>query len=57
MHWLDSAVNGDFGACPNMAHAKCRRVQQVWGAWRVQNGPSPVNKQNAPPRGTDAKTE
>ena len=29
---------------------------QVWGAWGVQNGPSPVCEPDAPPRGTDAKT-
>jgi hypothetical protein len=34
MHWLDSAVDEDYGACPNMAHVACRRVRQVWGAWR-----------------------
>ena len=29
---------------------------QVWGAWGVQNGPSPVYEPDAPPRGTDART-
>jgi hypothetical protein len=28
----------------------------VWGAWGVQNGPSPVYEPDAPPRGTDART-
>jgi hypothetical protein len=44
MHWLDSAVDEDNEACPNIAHVASRRVRQEWGAWRVQNGPSPVNK-------------
>ena len=34
----------------------CRHVCQVWGAWGVQNGPSPVYEPDAPPRGTDART-
>jgi hypothetical protein len=33
-----------------------RHVCQVWGAWRVQNGPSPVYEPDAPPRVTEAKT-
>ena len=34
----------------------CRHVCQVWGAWGVQNGPSPVYEPDAPPRVTEAKT-
>jgi hypothetical protein len=34
----------------------CRHVCQVWGAWGVQNGPSPVYEPDAPPRVTDVKT-
>jgi hypothetical protein len=33
----------------------CRHVCQVWGAWRVQNGPFPVYEPDAPPRVTEAK--
>jgi hypothetical protein len=44
MYWLDSAVDEDYEACPNIAHVACRCVRQEWGAWSVQNGPSPVNK-------------
>jgi hypothetical protein len=51
---LMRAVDEDYEACSNMAHVVCRRVRQVWGAWRVQNGPFPVNKPDAPPRETDA---
>ena len=28
----------------------------MWGAWGVQNGPSPVYEPDAPPRVTEAKT-
>jgi hypothetical protein len=28
----------------------------VWGAWGVQNGPSPVHEPDVPPRVTDVKT-
>jgi hypothetical protein len=32
----------------------CRH--EVWGAWGVQNGPSPVYEPDAHPRVTDART-
>jgi hypothetical protein len=29
MHWLDSAVDGDYEACPNMAYVACAREVQT----------------------------
>jgi hypothetical protein len=52
VHLLAGAVKEDYGAGPNMGHV----TYQVWGAWGVQNSPSPVYEPEAPPRGTDART-
>jgi hypothetical protein len=41
---------------PKMVHVTADTRCQVWGAWGVQNGPSPVYEPDAPPRVTEAKT-